>query len=42
MKILPRTKTPELAFDTIHHGRWELAAQQPENFTILVFYRGFH
>lgn len=42
MKILPRSKTPALSFETVHHGTWELARQQPASFTLLVFYRGHH
>lgn len=42
MPILPRTPVPALAVDTVHHGRWDLAAQANAHFTLLVFYRGYH
>lgn len=41
-RILPRTKTPELAFDLINGGSWSLKEQSPEAFTMVVFYRGYH
>jgi peroxiredoxin len=39
---MPRRPVPALEFDTLGGGRWSLAAQQPQNFTMLVFYRGLH
>jgi peroxiredoxin len=42
MPIKPRQPAPELAFDTLDAGRWSLAEQTPQNFTMLVFYRGLH
>jgi alkyl hydroperoxide reductase subunit AhpC len=39
---MPRKPVPSLEFDTLGGGRWSLAAQQPQNFTMLVFYRGLH
>ena len=42
MKVIPRTKTPPLRVDTVSHGSWDLSEQRPENFTLVVFYRGHH
>lgn len=42
MALIPRKPVPELEFDTLDHGRWSLAAQKPEHFTMVVFYRGLH
>ncbi len=38
----PRTKTPELEVDTLQGERWRLSEQKPENFTMIVAYRGYH
>lgn len=40
--IKPKTKTPELTLDLINGTRWELAKQDPEAYTMVVFYRGLH
>lgn len=40
--IVPGTATPELTVDTVGGGTWTLADQSPENFSLVVFYRGFH
>jgi len=40
--IKPRRPVPSLEFDTLGGGRWSLAAQKPQNFTMVVFYRGLH
>lgn len=42
MAIKPRQPVPALEFDTVGGGRWSLAAQKPQNFTMVVFYRGLH
>ena len=42
MTLLPRTKTPDLVLQTVHHGTWDLAEQKPKHFTLVVFYRGHH
>ena len=39
--LKPREPVPALDVETLV-GPWSLAAQQPENFTLLVFYRGLH
>lgn len=38
----PRLPVPAIEFDTVDGGRWSLAAQKPQNFTMVVFYRGLH
>ena len=40
--ITPRTQTPDLEFETLSHGTWRLAERKPENFTMIVAYRGLH
>lgn len=40
--IKPRSKTPNLALDLINDTHWKLADQDPEKYTLLVFYRGMH
>ena len=42
MQILPRTQVPELRFETVNHGTFDLSESKPEHFTIVVFYRGHH
>lgn len=42
MNVLkPRQPVPALAVETLD-GPWSLADQDPENFTMIVFYRGLH
>jgi len=42
MTIKPGTAVPQLSLPTVGGGRFELAASRPDNFTMLVFYRGRH
>jgi len=42
MALMPRKPVPSLDFDLVGGGRWSLAAQRPQNFTMIVFYRGLH
>jgi peroxiredoxin len=42
MAMKPRQPVPALEFDTVGGGRWSLAAQKPQSFTMIVFYRGLH
>jgi peroxiredoxin len=42
MSLKPRRPVPALEFETVGGGRWSLAAQKPQNFTMVVFYRGLH
>ena len=37
----PRQPVPALDVETLN-GSWSLAEQKPENFTLIVFYRGLH
>lgn len=37
-----RQPTPSLSVPTVGGGTWSLADSQPENFTLVVFYRGLH
>lgn len=39
--LKPLQSVPELDIETLQ-GHWSLSAQSPENFTMLVFYRGLH
>ena len=41
-KLIPRQPVPVLEVDTVDHGPWRLADQRPQNFTMVVFYRGLH
>ncbi|NRT12709.1 peroxiredoxin-like family protein [Flavobacterium sp. 14A] len=38
----PKHKAPHLSFPLLSGGTWNLEEQKPENFTLLVFYRGLH
>ena len=40
--LKPRTKSPELEVETLDAGQWRLSEQSPENFTMIVAYRGLH
>lgn len=40
--IKPRAPTPNLEIPIVGGGRWSLAEQQPDRFTLVVFYRGYH
>lgn len=40
--IKPTEKTPELELDLINDTLWSLHKQEPEKYTLLVFYRGLH
>ena len=42
MAIKPRQPVPTLEFDTLDGKRWSLAQQEPQRFTMVVFYRGLH
>ena len=39
--LKPRQSVPALTVNTLN-GPWSLAEQTPENFTMVVFYRGLH
>ncbi|MEM6516946.1 MAG: peroxiredoxin-like family protein [Bacteroidota bacterium] len=38
----PKHKAPNLEFPLLEGGRWDLREQKPENFTLIIFYRGLH
>ncbi|MEM7736308.1 MAG: peroxiredoxin-like family protein [Deinococcota bacterium] len=40
--LMPRQAVPSLEVSTVGGGSWNLANQTPENFTMVVFYRGLH
>jgi peroxiredoxin len=40
--IKPRQAVPALEVATVDGGTWKLAERSPENFTMVVFYRGLH
>ena len=40
--ILPGTPLPPLKLPLVGGGEFDLSASKPENFTLLVFYRGLH
>jgi peroxiredoxin len=40
--LFPRQPVPALEVATVGGGTWRLAEQKPENFTLIVFYRGLH
>jgi len=40
--IIPRQPVPSLAVPLAGGGKFDLAAESPKNFTLVVFYRGLH
>lgn len=40
--VFPRQPTPPLDLTLVGGDEWSLSAQDPENFTMVVIYRGFH
>jgi len=40
--LFPRQPVPALEVPTVDGGPWRLADQKPENFTLIVVYRGLH
>jgi peroxiredoxin len=40
--VTPRTPAPTLEVPLVSGGTWSLAEQDPESFTLVVFYRGSH
>lgn len=41
-KLMPGTTAPDLEIDTLEGRKWKLGEQTPQNFTMIVFYRGLH
>ena len=40
--LIPRQPVPDLEVATVEGGTWKLSEQTPENFTLLIFFRGLH
>ncbi len=40
--LIPRTPVPNLKVPTLYHGDFFLQNENPENFSLVVFYRGLH
>jgi peroxiredoxin len=40
--LIPRHPVPALSVPTLDHGHFDLQAEKPANFTLVVFYRGYH
>ncbi len=40
--LIPRRHVPPLAVETLRHGAFDIAAEHPERFSLVVFYRGLH
>ncbi|RVU84664.1 AhpC/TSA family protein [Leucothrix sargassi] len=40
--LKPREEVPNLELNLVGGGTWSLHDQNPENFTMMVFYRGLH
>ncbi|WP_221181416.1 redoxin domain-containing protein [Histidinibacterium lentulum] len=41
-KPMPDTRAPALSLPLVGGGTWTLAERNPENFTMVVVYRGYH
>lgn len=41
-RLIPRQPVPPLRVPTLGGTEWDLAAQAPQHFTLVVFYRGLH
>ncbi len=41
-KLMPGTQAPSLALPLVGGGTWDLSAQTPDQFTMVIFYRGLH
>jgi peroxiredoxin len=42
MSLLPNKSVPALELNMVGGGRYSLAAEKPQHFTMAVFYRGLH
>ncbi|WP_349675930.1 redoxin domain-containing protein [Salegentibacter sp. UBA1130] len=40
--VLPRKEVPRLRVETTRGMQWDIRDQKPENFTMVIFYRGLH
>ena len=41
-RLIPRQTVPELEVQTLQGPIWRLSEQNPERYTMIVFYRGYH
>lgn len=41
-KLMPDSQAPALSLPLVGGGTWRLADQTPENFTMIIVYRGLH
>lgn len=41
-KLTPDTQAPDLKLPLVGGGTFDLATETPENFTLVLFYRGYH
>jgi len=41
-KLTPGAKAPDLKLPLVGGGTFDLATEKPDNFTMVLFYRGFH
>jgi len=41
-RLIPRKTTPNLEVPSVQGGFWRLSDQHPQNFTLIVVYRGLH
>ena len=42
MPLLPNKSVPALKLNLVGGGRYSLAAEKPQNFTMVVFYSGLN
>jgi len=42
LKLMPDAQVPALSVPVVGGDTWTLSEQKPQNFTMLVFYRGYH
>ncbi|MDB4293411.1 AhpC/TSA family protein [Maribacter sp.] len=40
--LKPRKEVPNIEVDLVNDTKWKLSEQEPENFTMVLFYRGKH
>lgn len=40
--LIPRRAVPPLSVPTLAHGHFDLRTERPDNFSLVVFYRGYH
>ena len=40
--LTPRKPVPDFTVPLLNGGTWTLSEQTPENFSLIIFYRGLH